>query len=122
MSKTIMIVDDSISMRQVVAVALQGAGFTVIESVNGKDALAKLNGERVHLFISDLSLPGMDGISFAKALKAHPAYAFSPVLMFATESEEHKELEGKAAGVRAWMTKPFRTEQLLAAVEELALA
>ncbi len=122
MSKTIMIVDDSISMRQIVAIALTGAGFTVIESYNGKDALSKLNGERVHLFISDLNMPGMDGISFVKALKEHPAYKFSPVLMLTTETQEHKKLEGKAAGVRAWMTKPFRVEQLLAAVEKLALA
>jgi two-component system chemotaxis response regulator CheY len=117
-----MIVDDSISMRQIIAIALKGAGYSVIESFNGKDALSKLTDERIHLFISDLNMPGMDGFGFVRALKEKPAYKFAPVLMLTTETQEHKKQEGKAAGVRAWMSKPFQVEQLLAAVEKLALA
>jgi len=122
MSKTIMIVDDSSSMRQVVSIALKGAGHEVVECCDGNDALAKLKGQKLHMIISDVNMPNMDGISFVKALKEVAAYKFTPVLMLTTESQEAKKEEGKAAGVRAWMVKPFKADQLLAAVEKLALA
>ncbi len=80
MSKTIMIVDDSASLRQVVGIALKGAGYEVIEGCDGKDALAKLNGQKVHLVISDINMPNMDGITFVKNLKQLPAYKFTPVM------------------------------------------
>ncbi len=121
MTKTIMIVDDSTSMRQVVSIALTGAGHTVIECRDGKDALDKLKGQKINMIVSDVNMPVMDGISFVKALKEIPAYKFTPVLMLTTESQEAKKAEGKAAGVRAWMVKPFKEDQLLAAVEKLSL-
>lgn len=121
MAKTIMIVDDSISMRQVVGMALKGAGYDVLEGSDGKDALSKLSGQKVHLIISDVNMPNMDGISFVKALKQMPSYKFTPVIMLTTESQEAKKQEGQAAGAKAWVVKPFKPEQLLGAVQKLVL-
>jgi two-component system, chemotaxis family, chemotaxis protein CheY len=121
MAKTIMIVDDSLSLRQVVGIALKGAGYDVLEGCDGRDALNKLKGQKIHLIISDLNMPNMDGISFLKAVKEMPSYKFTPVLMLTTETQEEKKREGQAAGARAWMVKPFKPEQLLAAVQKLVL-
>ena len=121
MAKTIMIVDDSASMRMVVGIALKGAGYEVLEGRDGNDALAKLTGQKVHLIISDVNMPGMDGISFVKAVKLLPAYKFTPIIMLTTESEESKKREGQAAGARAWVVKPFQPEQLINAVQRLCL-
>lgn len=121
MTKTIMIVDDSASMRQVVSIALKGAGYTVLEGRDGADALSKLSGQKIHLIISDVNMPNMDGISFVKAAKQLPAYRFTPIIMLTTESDESKKREGQAAGAKAWVIKPFKPEQLLAAVQKLCL-
>jgi two-component system chemotaxis response regulator CheY len=121
MAKTVMIVDDSASVRQVIGIALRGAGYEVIEGCDGKDALAKLTGQKVHLVISDLNMPNMDGISFVRELKQLPAYRFTPVIMFTTESEESKKREGRAAGAKAWVMKPVRPEAVLGAVRKLVL-
>jgi two-component system chemotaxis response regulator CheY len=121
MAKTIMIVDDSASMRHVVGIALRGAGYEVLEGRDGKDALGKLTGQKVHLIISDVNMPVMDGISFLKAVKQLPAYRFTPIIMLTTESEEARKREGQAAGARAWVVKPFQPERLLGAVQKLCL-
>ena len=121
MAKTILIVDDSASLRQVVAIALRGAGYDVLEGCDGRDALTKLDGRKVHLIISDVNMPNMDGISFVKAAKQLPAYKFTPVIMLTTEAGEAKKAEGKAAGVRAWVVKPFQPPVLLDAVSKLIL-
>ena len=121
MPKTIMIVDDSSSLRQVVGIALKGAGYDVIEGCDGKDALSKLSGQKIHLVISDVNMPNMDGISFVKALKQMPNYKFTPVIMLTTESQEEKKREGQAAGAKAWVVKPFKPEMLLGAVQKLVL-
>jgi two-component system chemotaxis response regulator CheY len=121
MAKLIMIVDDSASMRQVVGIALKGAGYAVLEGRDGRDALTKLTGQKVNLIISDVNMPNMDGISFVKAVKQLPAYRFTPIIMLTTESEESKKREGQAAGAKAWVVKPFQPEHLLAAVQKLCL-
>ena len=121
MAKTIMIVDDSASMRQVVGITLKGAGYDVLEGIDGIDALAKLKGQKVHLIISDVNMPNMDGISFVKAVKLLPAYKFTPIIMLTTESEENKKTQGQAAGAKAWVVKPFQPAQLLMAVQRLCL-
>jgi two-component system chemotaxis response regulator CheY len=121
MAKTIMIVDDSASLRQVVSIALRGAGYDVLEGCDGQDALAKLTGQKVHLIISDVNMPNMDGISFVKAVKQIPAYKFTPVIMLTTESQEAKKQQGQAAGAKAWVVKPFKPEQMLGAVQKLVL-
>ena len=121
MAKTIMVVDDSASLRQVVSIALKGAGYDVLEAQDGKDALGKLTGQKIHLIISDVNMPNMDGISFVKAAKQLPAYKFTPVIMLTTESGESKKLEGQSAGAKAWVVKPFQPEQMLSAVSKLIL-
>lgn len=121
MAKTILIVDDSASVRQVVGIALKGAGYEVFEGSDGKDALSKLKGQKVHLIISDVNMPNMDGISFVKAVKLLPSYKFTPIIMLTTESQEEKKREGQAAGAKAWVVKPFKPEQLLGAVQKLIL-
>jgi two-component system chemotaxis response regulator CheY len=125
MAKTIMVVDDSISIRQVVGIALKQAGYEVIEACDGNDALVRLNalsGQKVNLIISDVNMPNMDGITFVRELKTRPAFKFTPVLMLTTESQEDKKEQGKAAGARAWMVKPFKPEALLAAVQKLTMS
>ena len=121
MSKTILVVDDSSSVRMVVATALKGAGYSVIDACDGKDALSKLTGGKVHLIISDVNMPNMDGITFVKEVKKLPNYKFTPICMLTTESEQSKMQEGKAAGAKAWIVKPFQPPKLLAAVEKLVL-
>ena len=121
MAKTVLIVDDSASMRRVVGIALKGAGYEVIEGFDGRDALSKLTGQKVHLIISDVNMPVMDGIAFLKEVKQLPAYKFTPVIMLTTESAESKKREGQAAGARAWVVKPFQPEQLIEAVRRLCL-
>lgn len=119
MSKTIMVVDDSTSLRQVVNLTLSGAGYAVIEASDGRDALAKANGQKIHLFISDLNMPNMDGIELVRELKASPAFRFTPIIMLTTESGADKKAAGQAAGAKAWVTKPFQPAQMLAAVAKL---
>ena len=121
MAKTIFIVDDSASLRQVVSIALRGAGYDVVEACDGKDALAKLTGQKVHLIISDVNMPHMDGITFVKNLKQMPAYKFTPVIMLTTESQEGKKSEGRDAGAKAWVVKPFQPSQMLMAVSKLVM-
>lgn len=119
MAKTVLIVDDSASIRQVVAITLKGAGFDVIEACDGRDALSKLSGQRIHLIISDVNMPNMDGITLLKEIKAKPEYKFTPVIMLTTESADDKKSQGQAAGAKAWMVKPFQPAQMLAAVNKL---
>lgn len=121
MAKTIMIVDDSASLRAVVGIALKGAGYGVLEGSDGKDALNKMAGQRIHLVISDVNMPNMDGISFVKILKQIPTYKFTPVIMLTTESEESKKQQGQMAGAKAWIVKPFKPDVLLNAVQKLVL-
>lgn len=121
MAKTVMIVDDSISIRQVVGLTLRGAGYDVVEGSNGKDALAKLGRQKVNLIVSDVNMPEMNGIEFVKAVKAQPEYRFLPIIMLTTESGDEKKREGQAAGARAWVVKPFKPDVLLNAVQKLIL-
>jgi len=120
MRKTILIVDDSASIRQVVNIALTEAGYTVIEACDGDDALLKLNGEKIHLIVSDVNMPNMDGITLVKEVKKLPTYKFTPIIMLTTESDELKKREGMAAGAKAWVVKPFKPQQMIAAVSKLA--
>lgn len=120
-NKTVLVIDDSASLRQVVGIALKSAGYDVIEAVDGKDALGKLTGQKIHLMICDVNMPNLDGIGFLKAVKENPGYRFTPVIMLTTEAGEEKKLAGQAAGARAWVVKPFQPQQMLAAVAKLAL-
>ncbi|MHB1669665.1 MAG: response regulator [Thiomonas sp.] len=119
MAKTILIVDDSASLRQVVNIALASAGYEVIEACDGVDALTKLDGRKIHLIISDVNMPNMDGITLVKEVKQKPDYKFTPIIMLTTENQEDKKAQGQAAGARAWVVKPFQPAQMLAAVSKL---
>ncbi|TWC28178.1 two-component system chemotaxis response regulator CheY [Pseudomonas sp. SJZ079] len=121
MAKTVMVVDDSSSVRQVVSIALKGAGYEVIEASDGKDALSKLNGQKIHLMISDVNMPNMDGITLVREVKKLANYKFTPIIMLTTESQESKKKEGQEAGAKAWVVKPFQPAQMLAAVSKLVL-
>jgi len=121
MAKTVLVVDDSASLRQVVSIALKGAGYEVLEGCDGKDALSKLTGQKVHLIISDVNMPNMDGITFVKEVKKLANYKFTPIIMLTTESQEAKKAEGQEAGAKAWVVKPFKPETMLQAVSKLIL-
>ena len=119
MGKTILTVDDSASIRQLVTFTLKGAGYDVIEAVDGKDALSKLNGSAVNMVITDLNMPNLDGIGMIKEVRANAAYKFIPIVMLTTESQDSKKAEGKAAGATGWIVKPFQPDQLLAVVKKV---
>lgn len=119
MAKTILTVDDSSSVRQMVGFTLREAGYDVIEAVDGKDALNKMNGKSINLVITDLNMPNMDGIELIKNIRKSPAFKFIPILMLTTESQENKKMEGKQAGATGWIVKPFKQEQLLAVIKKV---
>jgi two-component system chemotaxis response regulator CheY len=124
MAKTILIVDDSASLRQVVAIALNGAGYEVLQASDGQDALDKLRqlgGQKIHLIVSDVNMPNMGGIEFVTEVKKNPGYKFAPVIMLTTEGNDAMKERGRAAGAKAWIVKPFNPTQLLNAVSKLIL-
>lgn len=119
MSKIIMTVDDSASVRQMVSFSLKQAGYRVLEAVDGKDALSKLNGESIHMLLTDLNMPNMNGIELIRQVRSSAAHKFVPIVMLTTESQAEKKQEGKAAGATGWIVKPFKPEQLLAVVKKV---
>jgi two-component system chemotaxis response regulator CheY len=122
MAKTILIVDDSASLRMVVKMALQRAGYEVVEAGDGVQGLAALEATgKVHLIVSDVNMPNMDGITFLTKVKQHPRHKFVPVVMLTTEGQDAKKEQGRAAGAKAWIVKPFNPPQLLDAVSKLIL-
>jgi len=118
---TILVVDDSASLRQVIAISLQGKGYSVIQAENGKQALDKLDGTKINLVVSDVNMPIMDGLAFVGEMKKLPRYKFTPVIMLTTEAGNEMKERGRAAGVKAWVVKPFKPEQMLTAVAKLIL-
>jgi two-component system, chemotaxis family, chemotaxis protein CheY len=119
MAKTIMIVDDSSTMRQMVNFTLVSAGYQVVEAMDGVDALAKSTAQKVDLFLTDLNMPRMDGIQLTRQLRGVAAYRFTPIVLLTTESHQEKKIEGKSAGATGWIVKPFSVEQLLAVVKKV---
>ena len=117
--KRIMTVDDSPSLRQMVALTLESAGYEVVEACDGRDALAKLAGREYHLFLTDLNMPGMDGIQLTRELRKIPQYRFVPIVLLTTESQQEKKTQGKAAGATGWIVKPFQPADLLATVKRV---
>ena len=118
MEKTVMTVDDSASVRQMVSFTLRGAGYRVIEATDGEDAVRKLQGP-VQLILTDLNMPRMDGIDLIKSIRGMSAYRYTPVIMLTTESQAAKKQEGKAAGATGWIVKPFNPQQLLAVLKKV---
>jgi two-component system chemotaxis response regulator CheY len=118
-TKKIMVIDDSASLRESVLETLAGAGYEVLGAADGREALGMLDGRRVDLMICDVHMPRMDGITFVKEAKRLPDYRFVPIIMLTTESSERKREAGQMAGAKAWVVKPFRPEQILHAVSKL---
>jgi len=117
--KRIMTVDDSASMRQMVTLTLQRAGHEVVQAADGQDALRKLDGSDIHLFLLDLNMPNLDGIELTRRLRSMPAYKFVPIILLTTESHTSKKQEGKEAGATGWIAKPFDPDKLLAVVSKV---
>ena len=117
--KRIAAVDDSPSMRQMVAFTLKQAGYEVVQAMNGRDALTKLAGLDIHLFLLDLNMPEMNGIELTRKLRSMADYKFVPIIILTTESTPEKRQEGKAAGATGWIVKPFKPDQLLAVVNKV---
>lgn len=119
MARRVLVVDDSASMLQVEKVILSGAGYEVLQASNGEDALAKLNGGPVHLVLSDLNMPKLDGVGLIRAIRSHATHRLLPIVIITTESKDEKKQEARAAGATAWIVKPFTSEQLLAVVKKV---
>lgn len=116
MTKSVLTVDDSRTMRDMVAFTLKGAGFEVTEAEDGKRAMDLAAGRRFDLVITDLNMPVMDGLSLIKGLRALESYRMTPILMLTTEADGTKKQEGKAAGATGWIVKPFNPEKLVQVV------
>jgi two-component system chemotaxis response regulator CheY len=119
MGKKILSVDDSASVRQMVAFTLKSAGYEVIEACDGSDALNKIKSTSVDMVITDLNMPVMDGVELIKTLRGDPAFKFTPIVMLTTESGVDKKTAGRQAGATGWMVKPFKPEELLSVVKRL---
>lgn len=119
MTKTILTVDDSVSIRQMVAFTLKSAGFSVLEAIDGADGLEKARSRPVNLVLTDQNMPRMDGISLVKALRGLPQYRTTPILMLTTESGDAMKAQGKAAGATGWLVKPFNPQRLLEVVNKV---
>ncbi|WP_293761243.1 response regulator [uncultured Aquitalea sp.] len=121
MAKTILIVDDSYSLRLVVKMTLEGAGYEVIAAADGQQALDMLDGRKIHLILSDVNMPVMDGLTLLGHIKQHPDYKFTPVIMLTTEASQDMKQRGQQAGARGWLVKPFEPPQLLTTIGKLIL-
>lgn len=113
MAKTVLSVDDSSSIRQMVAFTLKGAGYEVIEAADGQEGLEKAKMKTVDMVLTDQNMPRMDGLTLIKSLRALPNYKSVPILMLTTESGDAMKQQGKAAGATGWLVKPFDPAKLL---------
>ncbi len=116
---SILTVDDSASMRQMVTFTLKSAGYDVVEASDDQEALQLAKSKTFNLVLTDVNMPNMDGIALVRALRALPAYKFTPLLTLTTESTADKKQEGKAAGATGWIVKPFNPEQLLGVIKKV---
>ncbi|ABA78604.1 response regulator [Rhodobacter sphaeroides] len=120
MSKTILAVDDSPSVRQMVRLTLVGAGYTVVEAVDGQDALEKATAQRFDAILTDQNMPRLDGIGFIRKFRTLPEGKGVPIVFLSTESQDTLKAQAKEAGAIGWMIKPFDQAQLLAVVKKVA--
>lgn len=119
MSKTALVVDDSVTIRQLVVHTLRGAAFDTLEASNGQEGLARLDGASVQLIITDINMPVMDGLTFVKKVREHSAHKFTPILVLTTEAGDAKKSAGRAAGATGWLVKPFQPDALLQVVRKV---
>jgi two-component system chemotaxis response regulator CheY len=119
MSKTILTIDDSASIRQMVAMTLSAAGHQVVEAINGADGYTKATAQTVHAVITDLNMPVMNGIEFIRKYRQHPASKGVPIILLTTESDEELKRQAKEAGATGWIVKPFKQDQLIAVIKKV---
>lgn len=119
MTKTILTIDDSASIRQMVAMTLKGAGLNVLEAGNGAEGLTKATTNTVHAVITDLNMPVMNGLEFLKKFRQHPAGKGIPVILLTTESDDELKREARESGATGWIVKPFKQDQLLAVIKKV---
>ncbi|HCA27233.1 MAG TPA: response regulator [Betaproteobacteria bacterium] len=119
MAKSVLTVDDSASIRQMVAFTLKGAGYDVVEAVDGMDGLQKAKTKPFNLILSDQNMPKMDGLTLIKSLRALAQYKTVPILMLTTESSDGMKAQGKTAGATGWLVKPFDPQKLLEVVKKV---
>ena len=119
MTKRIMTVEDSTSLREMITFTLGEAGYEVAEAEDGRDALDKLHGFKADLVITDLNMPNMNGIELTRALRANSSYRFVPIIFLTTESQMQKKQSAKEAGATGWIVKPFKPDQLLQVVRKV---
>lgn len=117
--QSILAVDDSASMRQMVAFTLKAAGYNVIEAGDGQEALEKARGQQVDLVLTDQNMPRMDGITLVKSLRGLPTYSATPMLILTTESSDEMKVKGKAAGATGWLVKPFDPAKLIEVIKKV---
>ena len=113
MSATILVVDDSASLRMAIRIALTGAGYAVVEAGDGVEGLAKATETRFNMIVTDLNMPNMDGLAMIRALRQQPAQAGVPIIFLTTESDAEMKAQAKAAGATGWLVKPFVPDQLI---------
>lgn len=119
MSKLILTADDSPSVRQMVTFCLQRGGYSVLEARDGVEALEKMEANSIHMLVTDLNMPGLDGIELIRKVRALPQYRYIPIVMLTTESQAQKREAGRAAGATGWVVKPFTSEQLLSVITKV---
>jgi len=119
MSKTIVVIDDSESIRELVGLTLENAGHSVAKGVDGQDAMQLFDGREINLVITDLNMPRMDGISVIREIRKMNAYSSIPILVLTTESQTAKKEEAKAVGATGWIVKPFVADKLLEVVKKV---
>ena len=119
MAKTVLTVDDSASIRQMVSFTLKSAGYEVVEAVDGMDGLEKAKGKSFNLVLTDQNMPRMDGLTLIRSLRALPQYKTTPILMLTTESSEAMKSQGRAAGATGWLVKPFDPQKLIEVVRKV---
>ncbi|MEQ8445518.1 MAG: response regulator [Pelagibacterium sp.] len=119
MSKTILTIDDSASIRQMVSMTLTAAGFEVIEAANGAEGYDKAIGQPVHAVLTDLNMPVLNGIEFVRKYRTHPSSKGIPIILLTTESDDELKRQAKEAGATGWIVKPFKQDQLLAIIKKV---
>jgi two-component system chemotaxis response regulator CheY len=119
MPKTVLAVDDSASIRQMVSFTLKSAGYDVVEAVDGMDGLEKAKSRSVNLILTDQNMPRMDGLTLIRSLRALPQYRTAPILMLTTESSDAMKSQGRAAGATGWLVKPFDPQKLVEVVKKV---
>jgi two-component system chemotaxis response regulator CheY len=117
--RSILAVDDSASMRKMVSFTLTGAGFHVVEAVDGQDALEKAQHHAIDLVLADQNMPRLDGLGLTKRLREHPRFKSTPILILTTESSDQMKMAGRAAGATGWLVKPFDPTRLIEVIKKV---